>query len=225
MSNFDSPRRIIAPSILACDFTSLGDEIQSVLECDAQWIHIDVMDGVFTKNISIGIPIIQSIHRKFPSVFLDCHLMIEYPDRWIKEFAQAGASQITIHFESKTEVGILETLKSIRSYGLRVGIALKPETPLSAVAAAMDAVDMVLVMTVNPGWGGQSFMPETLAKVQQIRLAHPKLDIQVDGGINMETAPLACRAGANILVAGSAIFGYKEQWKRLAFFRHCMECA
>ena len=220
----DQPMRIIAPSILASDFCALGDEIDSVMRCGAQWIHVDVMDGAFTKNLAVGIPIVKSVRKRFPEAFLDCHLMIERPDEFINEFHSAGASQITIHVESTTSVGIRETLTRIRALGLRAGIALKPHTPVATILPFIDEVDMVLVMTVEPGWGGQAFMHKTMETVRRVRAASASIDIQVDGGINKLTAVEAVQAGANVLVAGSAIFGLKTDEERAEAIAHMQNC-
>ena len=219
-----APQRIIAPSILASDFCALGEEIESIRSSGAQWVHIDVMDGQFTQNLAVGIPIVQSISKRFPGLFLDCHLMIHHPERFVAEFVKAGASQITIHVESETERGIEDVLGIIRSHGIRAGIALKPKTPLSEITPYLDKVDMVLVMTVEPGWGGQAFIRETLQTIQSVHSMKPEMDIQVDGGINGQTAHEAVRAGANVLVAGSAIFGLREEAKRREMVKHLQEC-
>ena len=220
----DQPMRSIAPSILASDFCALGDEIDSVIRCGAQWIHVDVMDGAFTKNLAVGIPIVKSVRKRFPDAFLDCHLMIERPDEFINEFHSAGASQITIHVESTTSVGIRETLTRIRALGLRAGIALKPHTPVATILPFIDEVDMVLAMTVEPGWGGQAFMHETMETVRRVRGASASIDIQVDGGINKLTAVEAVQAGANVLVAGSAIFGLQTDKERAEAIAHMQNC-
>lgn len=195
-------RKIIAPSILSADFSRLCDEIASVSEAGCDWIHVDVMDGHFVPNLTIGPPVIGWI-RKTTQLPLDVHLMIEEPIRYVEEFRQAGSDWITIHVEACRDVS--GTLKKIRSLGAKAGISLRPKTKLESIFPYLDSVDLVLVMTVEPGFGGQKFMPDMMNKVRMLRSRFPGL-ISVDGGINLETAPQAGHEGANVFVAGSAIF-------------------
>ncbi len=195
----------VAPSILSADFARLGSEIQAVVDAGADWIHVDVMDGHFVPNITIGPPVVKSL-RKITEVPLDVHLMIDHPEKYIKDFAQAGASNITIHVESTPSPA--EVLKEIRKLSCRPGITLKPATPVAAILEFLPLVDLVLVMTVNPGFSGQEFMPAQAEKIREIRKQldkiHSKALIEVDGGINAETAKL-CLA-ADVFVAGNYIF-------------------
>ena len=217
----------IAPSILAADFTRLGEDVRSVLEGGADYLHIDVMDGVFVPNISFGIPIVKSLRRAFPGVFLDVHLMITRPLRYVEDFARAGADLITVHLESDTPENIGQTLGRIRSLGVRTSLSLKPKTPAEAALPWLDRLDMILVMTVEPGFGGQSFMTDTLPKIRFLRqeIGDKGLfcDIQVDGGITEETIPLATAAGANVIVSGSAIFGKPDRARAIRMLRDAVK--
>jgi len=202
----------ISPSVLACDFTRIGEEVRDIELGGADMVHLDVMDGIFVPNISFGFPIIEALKKKSSMVF-DVHLMIDKPERYIDRFIDAGADILTFHIEAtdKTE----EILNKIRSRGVRAAISIKPGTKAEAVFPYLDKCDMVLVMTVEPGFGGQSLIPETLDKVRLIREEAErrgvKLDIQVDGGIGPANAK-ACRdAGANILVAGSSVFRAEDR--------------
>ena len=200
----------IAPSLLAADFSNLEKELEKVRQAGAQYLHLDVMDGVFVPNISFGPPVIESIRKKSKLIF-DVHLMIKNPQRYIENFVRAGADIITIHYESTSRPK--DALLKIKEHDMKAGIAISPDTPYEVVLPYLHLVDMVLVMTVEPGFGGQAFMPKMLEKVRKIReyatANHINIDIEVDGGINEKNAILAVEAGANVLVAGSAIFHSK----------------
>ena len=198
---------IISPSVLAADFTRLGEEVRKVQLAGAQYIHLDVMDGIFVPNISFGIPVIASL-RKCSDIIFDVHLMITEPQRYVEDFANAGADIITIHYESCDDPA--SVIEQIKSLGCRAAISIKPATPASAILPLLDKLDMVLVMTVEPGFGGQKIIFEALDKVKEIRAYALQngidIDIQVDGGITPENLKYATAAGANVIVAGSAIF-------------------
>lgn len=198
---------ILSPSILSADFCKLGEQIKEVELAGAKYLHIDVMDGIFVPSISYGMPVIASI-RKCSSLFFDVHLMIEKPERYVKEFADSGADLINFHLEATEDVE--GTIAKIRSLNKKVGITIKPGTPAEAVEPYLEQVDMVLVMTVEPGFGGQKLIPECLGKVAAIRRMAAErglqTDIEVDGGITAENVEHALQAGANVIVAGSAVF-------------------
>ena len=202
-------RTIVAPSLLAADFSRLGDEIRHVEQAGADWLHLDIMDGHFVDNISFG-PAVVAIARKHTSLPLDVHLMIQRPDHYIPRFAEAGAATITVHVEPEAKHDVAATLAQIRLAGCRAGLTLNPATPFSALEPHLPNIDLLLIMTVHPGFGGQAFRPEMMEKVKRARdwkhAQNPALPIEVDGGINAETAKLCVEHGANVLVAGTSVF-------------------
>ncbi|MBR1456808.1 MAG: ribulose-phosphate 3-epimerase [Oscillospiraceae bacterium] len=212
----------IAPSILSADFARLGEEIEEIRLGGADYVHFDVMDGEFVPNISMGVPVLKSL-RKATDMFLDVHLMIDRPVRYVDAFCAAGADLLTFHVEADDEEKILAAIERTKALGKKAGVTLKPGTPIEAMLPFLPLVDLVLVMTVEPGFGGQSFMHDQLAKIRALRAlldeTNPDCELEVDGGVDAQTAALCKEAGANVLVAGSAVFGKADRAAAIAAIR------
>ncbi|AIE59609.1 ribulose-phosphate 3-epimerase [Bacillus methanolicus] len=210
----------IAPSILSADFSKLAEEIKDVEQAGADYIHVDVMDGHFVPNITFGQLIVEAI-RPVTKLPLDVHLMIQHPDQYIETFAKAGADYITVHVEACPHLH--RTIHLIKSFGVKAGVVLNPSTPVETIKHIIDDVDMVLLMSVNPGFGGQNFIPNVIEKIKQVKeMAISKnlsVEIEVDGGVNNETAKHCIEAGADVLVAGSAVFSQKDRKKAISALR------
>ena len=203
---------IIAPSVLSADFANLGSEIHMLNESDAKWIHIDIMDGMFVPNISFGFPVLEAIN-KVSTKFLDVHLMIEKPERYLTQFKNAGANLITVHYEACTHIH--RTIQEIKTLGCQVGVAINPGTSVTVLNEIIQLVDLVLIMSVNPGFGGQTFIPNSIQKTKDVKALAYKcgnmnLKIEIDGGVSITNAKELISAGANVLVAGNFVFNSKN---------------
>lgn len=214
----------IAPSILSADFSRLGEEVSEVLRCGADYIHFDVIDGSFAPNITIGIPVLKSLRKAFPDIFIDVHLMIRRPERYVDAFVDAGASLLMFHVEADEPQNISAAIRRAHARGVKAGLAVKPKTPAEVLLPWLVDLDMVLVMTVEPGFSGQRFMDDQINKIDRVRKlldqCSPYCDLEVDGGITPETAPLVIAAGANVLVTGNAVFQCPDRAEAVRLLRN-----
>lgn len=207
----------ISPSILSADFSHLGADCRMVLDAGAQMLHYDVMDGHFVPNISFGVPVLKSLHKALPDAFYDVHLMITHPQQYAEAFAKAGASLLNFHLECDDD--IQETIDAIKAQGCKVGMTIKPGTPVEELGYYLDQLDLVLVMSVEPGFGGQKFMADQMEKLRALRAKRPELILEVDGGVNRETAPICRENGADVAVAGTAVFRAENIPTEIALLR------
>ncbi|GAA5886815.1 hypothetical protein JCM3774_000503 [Rhodotorula dairenensis] len=221
MTTAGHPHAIVSPSVLASNFADLGNEIKRMMHSRAQWVHMDVMDGHFVPNITMGPPVLASVHKTVDNVFMDCHMMVADPEKWVKPVAEAGGKSYTFHIEALANPdSAADLVDLIHSTGMRAAVAISPATPSTAISDALgDKVDMLLVMTVVPGKGGQKFMPECVVKVAELRRRFPNKDIQVDGGVGPGTIGCCARAGSNVIVAGTALFGAEKPAEVITDFK------
>ena len=215
---------IIGPSILNADLARLADESRRMLDAGADYLHLDVMDGHFVPNLTLGHPVIKCLRKNIPQVYFDAHMMVDKPEQWIQEIAGAGANQYTFHIEATTPETIRDVIRKIKEAGMKVGVGIKPKTDVNVISKYMDDIDVVLIMTVEPGFGGQKFMGDMMEKIRWIRKTYPHfLHVEVDGGVNMKTIEECAEAGANIIVSGSALIDSQQPKKDIEYMRQAID--
>ncbi|CAE6434003.1 unnamed protein product [Rhizoctonia solani] len=217
-------KSIIAPSALSSDFGHLTAECKRMIKNGADWLHMDVMDGHFVPNLTIGAPVLSSVKKGIPDIFMDCHMMVSQPERWVDDIAAAGGASYTFHYEATDDH--MNIIEMIHEHNMRAGIAISPDTPSTAITDEIaNAVDMILVMTVNPGRGGQKFMARCIPKVSELRARFPDKDIQVDGGVSTENIETCADAGSNVIVAGTSIFMAQDPSQVISTLRAAVDAA
>jgi len=215
---------LIGPSILNADLSALTDESRRLLNAGADYLHLDVMDGHFVPNLTIGHPVIKCLRKNIPKVYFDAHMMVAKPEQWIEEMANAGVNQYTFHIESTTSEKMPEIIRKIKEADMKVGVGIKPKTDINIISEFINDIDVVLIMTVEPGFGGQKFMNDMMEKIRWLRKTYPQLlHIEVDGGVNMKTINDCVQAGANMIVSGSALIDSKQQNKDIEQMRQMID--
>jgi ribulose-phosphate 3-epimerase len=215
---------LIGPSILNADLSALADESRRLLDAGADYLHLDVMDGNFVPNLTIGHPVIKCLRKHIPKVYFDAHMMVAKPEQWIEEMAGAGVNQYTFHIESATSEKIPEIIRKIKEADMKVGLGIKPKTDVNVLSEFINDIDVVLIMTVEPGFGGQKFMSDMMEKIRWLRKTYPQLlHIEVDGGVNMKTIDECAQAGANMIVSGSALIESKQPNKDIEQMRQIID--
>ncbi|KAM6498010.1 Ribulose-phosphate 3-epimerase [Amanita muscaria] len=218
------PRAIVSPSVLASDFGQLTAECKRMIKGGAEWLHMDIMDGHFVPNITMGAPVLSCVHRGVPGIFMDCHMMVSEPEKWVDDIADAGGALYCFHIEASSDP--LTLISAIHARNMRAGVAISPDTPSTAITDEIgNAADMLLVMTVYPGRGGQKFLDRCVPKVAELRARFPNKDIEVDGGVGPKTIDVCAQAGSNVIVAGTAIFGAERPEEVITFLKNTVETA